>query len=190
MRRDLFDEEHEALRRSFRRWLDDAVVARNDEFERDGIVDRTVFAEAGELGFLGLSVDPIYGGGGVRDFRFNVVISEEIQDAGVGGAGLGLTLHNDICLPYFERLTNDEQKARWLPNIVSGEAITAVAMTEPGMGSDLAAMSTSAVRDGDVYVLNGSRRHDRDLEGDHRPRVRAVVPAKTVSRSRAGAPGG
>jgi alkylation response protein AidB-like acyl-CoA dehydrogenase len=157
VRRCLFNEDHEEFRRSFRRWLDDAVVARNEEFERAGIVDRAVFTEAGKLGFLGLSVDSTYGGGGVRDFRFNVVISEEIQDAGVGGAGLGLTLQNDICLPYFEHLTTDEQKARWLPGIVSGEAITAVAMTEPAMGSDLASMATSAVRDGDTYVVNGSK---------------------------------
>src|SRR4029079_15762406 len=82
---------------------------------------------------------------------------EEMQRAGVGGAGLGITLHNDICLPYFLSLTNDEQKARWLPGIASGELITAVAMTEPGIGSDLASMTTTALRDGDDYIVNGSK---------------------------------
>src|SRR4029453_3512826 len=97
------------------------------------------------------------GGGGVDDFRYNLVLSEEIQATGVGGAGLGLTLHNDICLPYFLRSCPDEQRARWLPRIASGELITAIAMTEPSMGSDLASMATTAVRDGDEYVINGSK---------------------------------
>jgi alkylation response protein AidB-like acyl-CoA dehydrogenase len=98
-----------------------------------------------------------YGGGGVKDFRFNQVIAEEIQHADVNAAGLGLTLHNDVCLPYFLHLTNDEQKQRWLPGICAGELITAIAMTEPGIGSDLASMTTSAVRDGDDYIINGSK---------------------------------
>jgi alkylation response protein AidB-like acyl-CoA dehydrogenase len=104
-----------------------------------------------------MEVPEALGGGGVRDFRYNAVIAEEIQAAHVNAAGLGLTLHNDICLPYFLHLTNDEQKQRWLPAICSGEAITAVAMTEPGIGSDLASMRTTAVRDGDVYVVNGAK---------------------------------
>jgi alkylation response protein AidB-like acyl-CoA dehydrogenase len=104
-----------------------------------------------------MDVPEEYGGGGVRDFRFNVVIAEELQRADVNAAGLGLTLHNDICLPYFLHLTDDEQKARWLPGICAGELITAVAMTEPGIGSDLASMSTTAIRDGDHYVVNGSK---------------------------------
>jgi alkylation response protein AidB-like acyl-CoA dehydrogenase len=98
-----------------------------------------------------------YGGGGVDDFRFNVVIAEETARAGVTGFGLGISLHNDIVLPYFLHLTDAEQKARWLPGIASGELITAVAMTEPGIGSDLASMRTTAVRDGDVYVVDGSK---------------------------------
>jgi alkylation response protein AidB-like acyl-CoA dehydrogenase len=85
------------------------------------------------------------------------VVGEEVQRAGVNAAGLGLTLHNDICLPYFRDLTNAEQKARWLPGICAGEQITAVAMTEPGIGSDLASMSTTAIRDGDDYVVNGAK---------------------------------
>ena len=91
------------------------------------------------------------------DFRFNVVIAEELLQADVNAAGLGLTLHNDICLPYFLHLTDEEQKRRWLPGICAGEQITAIAMTEPGIGSDLASMTTTAVRDGDHYVVNGSK---------------------------------
>jgi len=157
MQRSLLDDEHEQFRKSFRRFLDDVVVPRHAEFERAGIVDRSVFAEAGRHGFLGMAVPEVYGGGGVADFRYNLVITEEIQDAGVAGSGLGLTLHNDICLPYLLALTNDEQKARWLPKVVTGEYITAIAMTEPGIGSDLASMSATARRDGDEYVVNGAK---------------------------------
>jgi alkylation response protein AidB-like acyl-CoA dehydrogenase len=157
VRRDLFDEGHDLFRASVRRFLDTEVVPRNDEFERAGIMDRAVFAKAGAAGFLGTDVDEAYGGGGVRDFRYNQVVGEEVQAAAVNAAGLGLTLHNDICLPYFRDLTDDEQKARWLPGICAGELITAVAMTEPGIGSDLASMATTARRDGDDYVVNGSK---------------------------------
>ena len=157
MRRELFDDEHELFRASFRQFLDKEVVPHNDEWERAGIMDREVFAKAGAAGFLGIDVPEEHGGGGVRDFRYNLVIGEEIQAAGVNAAGLGLTLHNDICLPYFRDLTNDEQRARWLPGICSGAQVTAVAMTEPGIGSDLASISTTAIRDGDDYVVNGSK---------------------------------
>jgi alkylation response protein AidB-like acyl-CoA dehydrogenase len=157
MRRDLFDEEHDLFRASVRRFLQTEVAPRNDEFERAGVMDRAVFAKAGAAGFLGMEVDEAYGGGGVADFRYNLIIGEEVQAAGVNAAGLGITLHNDICLPYFTRLTDDEQKTRWLPGICSGELITAVAMTEPGIGSDLASMATTAIRDGEDYVVNGSK---------------------------------
>ena len=157
MRRDLFESEHDMFRDSFRRFLDKEIVPRAEEFEREGIMDRAVFARAGAAGFLGMEVPEEYGGGGVRDYRYNTVIAEELADAAVGGSGLGLTLHNDVCLPYFLRVANEEQKQRWLPGICSGELITAVAMTEPGIGSDLASMTTTAIRDGDVYVVNGSK---------------------------------
>ncbi len=133
------------------------LVPHAEEWEHAGIVDREVFAKAGAQGFLGMAVPEEHGGGGVDDFRYNVVIAEEIQQAGVNAAGLGWTLHNDICLPYFLTLCTDEQKARWLPGICSGELITAIAMTEPGIGSDLASMATSAILDGDHYVVNGSK---------------------------------
>src|ERR1051325_6486631 len=156
MRRDLFQSEHDIFRESFRRFLEKEIVPRAEEFERDGIMDRAVFARAGAAGFLAMEAPEEYGGGGVKDFRYNAVIIEEIAETAIGGSGLGLTLHNDICLPYFLNLANEEQKQRWLPGICSGELVTAVAMTEPGIGSDLACMTTTAVRDGEVYVVNGS----------------------------------
>jgi len=157
VKRDLFDDEHEQLRAAFRQLLEKELVPHIAEWERAGIADRELFRKAGAAGFLGMAVPEEYGGGGVDDFRFNLVIGEEVQAVGAGGAGLGITLHNDICLPYFLALCNDEQKARWLPGICSGELITAIAMTEPGIGSDLASMSTSALLDGDAYVVNGSK---------------------------------
>ncbi len=157
MRRTLFDDTHEAFRASFRAFLEREAVPNIAKWDAAGIVDRQLFSVAGAHGFLGMEVPEELGGGGVRDFRFNVVIAEEVQQADLNAAGLGLTLHNDICLPYFLHLTNDEQRRRWLPGICSGELITAVAMTEPGIGSDLASMTTTALRDGDHYVVNGSK---------------------------------
>jgi len=157
MQRDLFDEEHELFRRSFRRWLDKEVVPHYLEWEEAQIVPREIFVAAGEHGFLGMAIPVEHGGGGNVDFRYNLVIGEEIQAAGVNAAGLGITLHNDICLPYFLRYCDEAQRRRWLPGIASGELITAIAMTEPGIGSDLASMSTTAIRDGDRYVVNGSK---------------------------------
>jgi alkylation response protein AidB-like acyl-CoA dehydrogenase len=157
MQRTLYEPEHEQFRSSVRQFLQREVAPRYDEFEKAGIVDRSVFAKAGEAGFLGFAVPEEHGGGGTRDFRYNVVLGEEIQAAGLASAGLGLTLHTDICLPYFLDLTNEEQKARWLPGIASGELITAVSMTEPGTGSDLASITTTAIRDGDDFVVNGSK---------------------------------
>ena len=104
-----------------------------------------------------MNIPEEYGGGGTDDFRYNQVIDEEVQAAGVGGAGLGLSLHNDICAPYFLAYCTEEQQARWMPGIASGELVTAIAMTEPGIGSDLASMTTTAIRDGDAYVVNGSK---------------------------------
>jgi alkylation response protein AidB-like acyl-CoA dehydrogenase len=157
MERTLFDADHELFRDSVRGFIGKELVPHHDDWERAGIVDREVFRKAGAQGFLGMAAPEALGGGGVADFRYNVVIAEEIQRAGVNAAGLGWTLHNDICLPYFLTLTTDEQKARWLPGICSGELITAIAMTEPGIGSDLASMATTALLDGDHYLVNGSK---------------------------------
>ena len=157
MRRALFEPEHDDFRESFRRFLAKEVAPHHDAWERDGLVPRELFAAAGEHGFVAPQVPEAYGGAGVDDFRFNVVVNEEVSRAGFTGFGLGLTLHNDICLPYFLRYCTDEQKQRWLPGIASGELVTAVAMTEPGIGSDLASMSTKAIRDGERYMVDGAK---------------------------------
>jgi len=157
MDREIFAPEHIDFRETVRRFFAEEVKPSFEQWEADGIIPREVFAKAGELGMLGMSVDEEYGGLGLKDYRFNQVIVEEGNYAGLTGAALGITLHNDVCLPYFEEYCNEEQKQRWLPGIVDGSLITAVAMTEPGIGSDLASMSTKAIRDGDHYVVDGSK---------------------------------
>jgi alkylation response protein AidB-like acyl-CoA dehydrogenase len=152
-----FDEVHSQFRDSFRSWINKEVVPFSDQWNEDGIVPRQFFERAGELGFLAMAAPEEYGGGGVNDFRFNQVIAEEIQFAGVSGCGLGLTLHNDICLPYFLKYCSPEQMKRWIPGIASGELITAIAMTEPSVGSDLASLSTKAIREGDEFVVSGQK---------------------------------
>jgi len=160
MRRTLFEDVHEDFRASFRTFLEREVIGedgRYGEWERNGIMPREVFALAGRGGFLGMAIPERYGGAGAEDFRFNLIVGEETQRAGVGSFGLGITLHNDICLPYFLTYCSAEQRERWLGGIATGELITALAMTEPGIGSDVAAMSMSARRDGDHYVVDGSK---------------------------------
>ncbi len=157
LRRTIYGDEHEMFRESVRTFLQKEVVPHADEWETAGKVDVAMFKAAGDAGFLGMEVAEEFGGGGVDDFRFNCIINEEVQAAGVFGSGMCITLHNDICLPYFNEVANDEQKARWLPGICSGDAMTAIAMTEPGTGSDLAGVRTTAIKDGDTYVLNGSK---------------------------------
>ena len=157
MERNHFEPEHLAFAEAFRSFADKELVPNYMEWERDGIAPREIFTKAGANGFLGMAVPEEYGGGGVDDFRFNQALAEQVAAAGVTAAGLGITLHNDTCLPYFLSFCNDEQKQRWLPGIASGELITAVAMTEPGAGSDLAGIRTTAKRDGDHYIVNGSK---------------------------------
>jgi len=160
MKRTLYEDVHKDFRASFRTFLEREVLGdegRYGEWERNGIVPREVFALAGRGGFLGMAVPERYGGVGAGDFRFNLVIGEETQRAGVGGFGLGITLHNDICLPYFLTYCNEEQRERWLPGIASGELITALAMTEPSVGSDIASMSTRARHEGDHYIVDGTK---------------------------------
>jgi alkylation response protein AidB-like acyl-CoA dehydrogenase len=160
VKRSLYGDDHEDFRASFRTFLEREVVGeegRYGEWERTGLMPREVFERAGAGGFLAMAVEERHGGAGVEDFRFNLVIGEETQRAAVGGFGLGITLHNDICLPYFLTYCTEGQRERWLGGIVSGELITAVAMTEPGIGSDLAAMATTATREGDHYVVNGAK---------------------------------
>jgi len=155
--RTLFDDTHEDFRASFRRFLAGEVVPHHEQWERDGIVPRELFARAGAFGFLGMAVPEAYGGAGAADFRFNLIIAEECQRAGVGSYGLGVTLHNDICLPYFLAYCDEAQRERWLPGIAAGTLITAIAMTEPQAGSDLAAVATRARREGDEYVVDGAK---------------------------------
>ncbi|MEV4112334.1 acyl-CoA dehydrogenase family protein [Nonomuraea sp. NPDC049695] len=155
MRRDLFDEEHLLFRETVREFMAREVVPHHAEWEKDGIVPREVWKKAGELGMFGFSVPEEYGGAGVKDFRYNAVIVEEIIRH--GASGLGFSLHNDVMAPYLVDLTNDEQKQRWLPGFVGGELITAIAMSEPGAGSDLQGIRTTAIREGDHYLVNGQK---------------------------------
>ena len=157
MRRTIFTEEHDLFRQSVRTFIEREVAPNFERWDHDGIVDRSLFTAAGSAGFLGIDAPEQFGGGGVEDFRYNTIINEEFAYSGFAPSGLGITLHNDVCLPYFLSLTTESQKNRWLPGICSGELITAIAMTEPGIGSDLASMTTSAIRDGDDYVVNGAK---------------------------------
>jgi len=157
VKRSLYNEDHVAFADSFRRFVAQEITPDYLQWESDGIAPRSLYKKAGDNGFIGMAIPQEFGGGGSHDFRFNSVIAEELAYAGIGGAGQGLTLHNDITTPYFTDICNDEQKARWLPGIASGDLITAIAMTEPGTGSDLAGIATTARRDGDRYILNGSK---------------------------------
>jgi len=147
--------EHIAFRESAREFFRREVVPFHDEWEKNGIVDRSVWLKAGKQGLLGLDVDERFGGGGVRDFRYLATLTEE--QIRVAASGVGFGLHNEVVAPYLNDLATEEQKARWLPGFCSGEIITAIAMTEPGAGSDLQAVATTAVREGDHYVLNGAK---------------------------------
>jgi alkylation response protein AidB-like acyl-CoA dehydrogenase len=155
--RTIFADEHDQFRASFRSWLDKEVVPHHEQWEADGIIPRELWLEAGKHGFLGLTVPEQFGGGGTDDYRFAAVMTEEIADTGVIGSGNGMTLHNDIVLPYFLGLCNDEQQQRFLPGMVTGEIVGALAITEPNTGSDVAGVTTTAVRHGDVYVVNGAK---------------------------------
>jgi len=157
VKRSLYNEDHVAFAASFRRFVAQEITPDYLQWEAEGIAPRSLYKKAGDNGFIGMAIPQEFGGGGSHDFRFNSVIAEELAYAGIGGAGQGLTLHNDITTPYFTDICNDEQKARWLPGIASGDLITAIAMTEPGTGSDLAGIATTARRDGDRYILNGSK---------------------------------
>jgi alkylation response protein AidB-like acyl-CoA dehydrogenase len=153
----IYDETHELFRESFAAFVEAEMVPKYHDWEVAGIMDRELYTAAGKHGFVGLAVPEQHGGGGSDDFRFNAIIAEELAKRGINGAGLGLTLHNDIVTPYFIEYCTNEQADRWLPGIASGELVTAIAMTEPGTGSDLAGIKTTAVRDGDEFVLNGAK---------------------------------
>ena len=156
-RRPLFEDIHDDYRESFRRFLQAEVVPHHEEWSKNHIVSRELFTKAAEFGFLAMAVPEEYGGSGVDDWRFNAVLAEEAAYAGVGSSWMGPNVHNDLGLPYLMAACNDEQKDRWFPGVASGEKILALAMTEPGTGSDLSAISTWAKRDGDEYVVNGAK---------------------------------
>jgi alkylation response protein AidB-like acyl-CoA dehydrogenase len=157
MRRTLYEPDHDAFRETVRTFVAKQIAPHHAEWEAAGIVPRDLYTAAGAQGLLGMAVPEECGGGGQPDFRFNAILGEEVVAAGVAGSGNGLCLQNDVCLPYYLDLATPEQKARWLPGIASGELVTAIAMTEPGVGSDLASMTTTARREGDVYVVNGAK---------------------------------
>lgn len=152
--RTVFREDHEMLRQTVRRFLARECLPRQAQWDRDGVVDRETWLKAGREGLLCTALDPAWGGGG-GDFGHSAVIVEEIARSGVGGLGFGL--HSDVVAPYIARLGTPEQKQRWLPACARGESILAVAMSEPGAGSDLKAIRTTARREGDHYVINGAK---------------------------------
>jgi alkylation response protein AidB-like acyl-CoA dehydrogenase len=155
MRHSLYEAEHDQFRDMVRGWAEKNIAPFHAQWEKDGIVPRDVWLSGGKQGLLGFDMDEQYGGAGVNDFRYHAVLDEEMVRVGASGVGFGL--HNDVIAPYLRDLATEEQKQRWLPGFCSGELITAIAMTEPGTGSDLQAIQTTARRDGDGWVLNGSK---------------------------------
>ncbi|TYB41478.1 acyl-CoA dehydrogenase family protein [Actinomadura chibensis] len=155
MRRTLFNEDHEAFRAMIRSFVEAEVVPVYGEWEDAGHPPRDFYRKLGELGVLGVQVPEEYGGGGETSFKYQAVVSEECARAGVSFGGYGV--HVNLVLPYLLKYGSEEQKKRWLPPFASGDMMTAIAMTEPGTGSDLAGMKTTARRDGDHYVLNGAK---------------------------------
>src|SRR5687767_17133 len=156
MRRSIYDEDHEAFRGSVREFLDRQVQPYLEEHRDEKQIPREFWIEAGKQGFLGLEVPEQYGGSEAGDYRFNAVLTEELAKVNMALPSC-VGIHADICAPYLVHLTTDEQKQRWLPGFCSGEILTAIGMTEPSGGSDLASLKTTAVKDGDDYVLNGSK---------------------------------
>ena len=153
--RQIFTEEHEAFRATVRTFIEKEIAPHHEQWERDGMVSREAWLAAGRQGLLGFFVEEEYGGAGADDFRYNAVLAEELTYAGFSGPAFAL--HNDIIGPYLTRLATREQKRRWLPGFCSGEIVTAIAMTEPDAGSDLQGIKTTAVDQGDHYLLNGSK---------------------------------
>ncbi|MEO5664731.1 MAG: acyl-CoA dehydrogenase family protein [Nocardioides sp.] len=151
----VLEQEHEDFRASARAFFERSVSPFHAQWEKDGVVSRDVWLEAGKAGLLCFDVEEEYGGPGIKDFRYNMVLAEEAARAGASGPGFAV--HTDIIVPYISSLGTPSQKARWLPGLVSGELISAIAMTEPGAGSDLQGIKTTAVDAGDHFVLNGSK---------------------------------
>ncbi|MGB5187785.1 MAG: acyl-CoA dehydrogenase family protein [Acidimicrobiia bacterium] len=157
MKRTIFDPDHQLFRESVEHFVTTEIVPNHVRWTKDGKVDKAMFRAAGEQGLLGMAIPEQYGGGGVGDFRYNAIIDEVVTASGASASGLCIMLHNDICIPYFLSYCTDEQRSRWYPGLAAGDLMTAIAMTEPGTGSDLASIATSAVRDGYGYIVNGSK---------------------------------
>ena len=153
--RTLFTPEHEQFRQAVRRFVQKEVVPYYDQWEKDGCVSREVWRRGGALGLLGINLPEAYGGGDANDFRYSAIVIEELMLA--NAPSVGFSLHADVAAPYMVAYTTEDQKERWLPGIATGELILAIAMTEPGAGSDLAGVRTTAIRDGDHYILNGQK---------------------------------
>ena len=211
MKRAIFEPDHKDYRETVRRFVAEEVVPNHERWEEEGVVPRELFAKAADKGMLAMGVPEAYGGLGVDDFRFNQIVLEEVGYAGVAGSGLGITLHNDVCMPYFLEYCSDEQRERWLPGIADGSLITALAMTEPGIGSDLASLAATArprqrplrrQRREDLHHERHQRRPDhhggqdrsfrtppRDLADHHRARhggLRARPQPRQARYARAG----
>ena len=157
MQRTIFDSDHLLFRESVQHFMETEILPHTDEWEQAGLVDKAMFRRAGSAGLLGMAIPTEHGGGGVDDFRYNAVIAEVFTGGGAAASGMCITLHNDICIPYFLSYTTDEQKDRWLPGLANGDLMTALAMTEPGTGSDLAGIATTARLEDDAYIVNGSK---------------------------------
>ena len=153
---DPFRDEHELFRSAVRRFVEEEIVPNVDEWEERGEIPRGLFRKLGGLGFLGVEYPPEYGGGGA-DFWMTVVLAEELARCRAGGVAFSVIVHTDMSSPWLARLGTDEQKSRYLPSVTSGEKVCALAITEPGAGSDMAGIATRAERDGDEWVLNGSK---------------------------------
>ncbi len=156
MKREIFDEDHEAFRSSVKEFLDREVTPHLEEHADSHGLPREFWKAAGAQGFLGLEVPEEYGGMEANDYRFNAVLTEELAKVNMTLPSC-VGIHADIVAPYLVHLTNDEQKKRWLPDFCTGDLLTAIGMTEPGGGSDLASLKTTAVRDGDDWVINGAK---------------------------------
>jgi long-chain-acyl-CoA dehydrogenase len=155
VKREIFEREHDMFRDSFRKFVQREVAPFHEAWEQQGQVPRELWLKAGEQGFLCMDAPEQYGGLGLKDYRYNMIIVEELVRA--GASGVGFSLQNDVVMPYILDFATDEQKQRWLPKMVSGEIITAIAMSEPDTGSDLQGVRTTAVRDGDHYLINGQK---------------------------------
>ena len=157
MRQTLYDEEHEDFRAPVATFVEKVVADQWERWDDEGLVDRSAWEAAGSLGIIGTSVPEELGGGGVADFRYRMVVMEELCRVGANSFNAGLSVQDDLVMPYVVDLGSDQQRAEWLPRLCAGSAIGSLALTEPGAGSDLRGIRTTARRDGDGWILNGAK---------------------------------